>query len=406
MPLSALLSQTLVAFTIEFDNEAERRIEHRTARHGGTRGGVWLASMAMWLNCMRYAGEDPITVGDMQRLARGRTNLDGMRRWGYITLTPDPADRRSKPREADRLIRATPRGLAAKRAWEPLTGVVEQRWRERYGDEAIGRLTGSLQAIAGHLGDWLPDCLPILGYGLFSAGARPGENRYDAIRAEYERSRVTADRRPPPLLPPLLPPPPPLLPPPLVPPPLVPPPLMPPLLAPLPLPWLLARVLLAFAIDFELQAKISLAIAANVLRLLDEKGIRIKDMPALSGVSAEGLAMATGYLEKRGLAAVGPGPSGEKWKVARLTREGSRVAAASRELVAAVEDRWQAAYGTAVVNDLRQALQPLVGEASAPSPLFAAIEPYPDGWRAAVRRPATLPQYPMVLHRGGYPDGS
>ena len=388
MPLSALLSQTLVAFTIEFDNEAERRIEHRTVRHGGTRGGVWLASMAMWLNCMRYAGEDPITVGDMQRLARGRTNLDGMRRWGYITLTPDPADRRSKPREADLLIRATPRGLAAKRAWEPLTGVVEQRWRERYGDEAIGRLTGSLQAIAGHLGDWLPDCLPILGYGLFSAGTRPGENRYDPIRAEYERSHVTADRRPPPLPPPLL-----LL-------------LLPAPPALLPLPWLLARVLLAFAIDFELQAKISLAITANVLRLLDEKGIRIKDMPALSGVSAEGLAMATGYLEKRGLAVVGTGPSGEKWKVARLTREGSRVAAASRELVATVEDRWRAVYGNAVVSDLRQALQRLVGEASAPSPLFAAIEPYPDGWRAAVRRPATLPQYPMVLHRGGYPDGS
>ena len=40
------------------------------------------------------------------------------------------------------------------------------------------------------------------------------------------------------------------------------------------------------------------------------------------------------------------------------------------------------------------------------SPLFAGLEPYPDGWRAAVRPPATLPHYPMVLHRGGYPDGS
>lgn len=369
MPLSALLSQTLVAFTIEFDNEAERQIEHRTVRHGGTRGGVWLASMAMWLNCMRYAGEDLITVGEMQRLARGRTNLDGMRRWGYITLTPDPADRRSKPRQADLLIRATPRGLAAKQAWEPLTGVVEQRWRERYGADAIGRLTDSLQTIAVQQGDWLPDCLPILGYGLFSAGMRPGENRYEAIRAEYERCQVATDRM-------------------------------------LPLPWLLARVLLTFAIDFELQAKISLAIAANVLRLLDEKGVRIKDMPGLSGVSPEGLAIATGYLQKRGLAVVGTGPSGEKWKVARLTQEGSRVTAASRELMATVEDRWRARYGAAAVSDLRLALQLLVGESSAASPLFAAIEPYPDGWRAAVRRPATLPHYPMVLHRGGYPDGS
>ncbi len=32
--------------------------------------------------------------------------------------------------------------------------------------------------------------------------------------------------------------------------------------------------------------------------------------------------------------------------------------------------------------------------------------PYPDGWRAKVPKPATLPHFPMVLHRGGFPDGS
>jgi hypothetical protein len=45
------------------------------------------------------------------------------------------------------------------------------------------------------------------------------------------------------------------------------------------------------------------------------------------------------------------------------------------------------------------------------------LRPYPDGWRAqrpyvtqttaVVADPAgTLPHYPMVLHRGGWPDGS
>jgi hypothetical protein len=28
------------------------------------------------------------------------------------------------------------------------------------------------------------------------------------------------------------------------------------------------------------------------------------------------------------------------------------------------------------------------------------------GWRASLRGPATLARYPMVLHRGGFPDGS
>jgi Leucine carboxyl methyltransferase len=44
--------------------------------------------------------------------------------------------------------------------------------------------------------------------------------------------------------------------------------------------------------------------------------------------------------------------------------------------------------------------------AGRPPVLFGGLEPYPDNWRASVRRPATLPHFPMVLHRGGYPDGS
>jgi len=39
-------------------------------------------------------------------------------------------------------------------------------------------------------------------------------------------------------------------------------------------------------------------------------------------------------------------------------------------------------------------------------PIFAGLEPYPDNWRASIRPAGTLPWYPMVLHRGGYPDGS
>ena len=35
-----------------------------------------------------------------------------------------------------------------------------------------------------------------------------------------------------------------------------------------------------------------------------------------------------------------------------------------------------------------------------------ALVPYPDDWRADIRPPRTLPHYPMVLHRDGFPDGS
>lgn len=45
LPLPALLSQALVAFTIECDNEFERQMPHRTSNYGSTadRGaGPWL----------------------------------------------------------------------------------------------------------------------------------------------------------------------------------------------------------------------------------------------------------------------------------------------------------------------------------------------------------------------------
>jgi hypothetical protein len=47
-----LLSQTLVAFTIELDNEFEHRMQHRTTAGGGKRGR-WLVSLVLWSNCPR-----------------------------------------------------------------------------------------------------------------------------------------------------------------------------------------------------------------------------------------------------------------------------------------------------------------------------------------------------------------
>jgi hypothetical protein len=95
LPLSALLSEVLVAFIIEFDNEFERQMPHRTSEHGRTQaqGTVpWLVSMAMWSTCLRFVGEDGITVAELTRRARTGTNLPGMLRWGYISVEPDPVD--------------------------------------------------------------------------------------------------------------------------------------------------------------------------------------------------------------------------------------------------------------------------------------------------------------------------
>lgn len=72
-----------------------------------------------------------------------------------------------------------------------------------------------------------------------------------------------------------------------------------------------------------------------------------------------------------------------------------------------IEERWRQRFGDAVVTELRLSLEPLVGDArSHDTPLFEGLEPYPGGWRAPCGKPSALPHYPMVLHRGGYPDGS
>jgi hypothetical protein len=72
-----------------------------------------------------------------------------------------------------------------------------------------------------------------------------------------------------------------------------------------------------------------------------------------------------------------------------------------------IEARWEVRFGERCIGPLRQCLERLVGEATIEtSPLFRGMIPYPDGWRAAVPMATRLPHYPMVLHRGGFPDGS
>ena len=74
------------------------------------------------------------------------------------------------------------------------------------------------------------------------------------------------------------------------------------------------------------------------------------------------------------------------------------------ELTGTIERRWHDRFTPGVTGALRASLEPLA--AGRPPVLSGGLESYTDNWRASVRRPATLPHFPIVLHRGGYPDGS
>lgn len=83
LPLSTQLSQVLVAFTIECDNEFERQMPHRTTTHGATPdapGAPWLVSLVMYANCLQFLGDEGLSVRELEGLARTTTNVDGMRR--------------------------------------------------------------------------------------------------------------------------------------------------------------------------------------------------------------------------------------------------------------------------------------------------------------------------------------
>ncbi len=161
LPLSTLLSQALVAFTVEFDNEFERQMPHRTtSNRSGC--GPWLVSLAMWSNCMRFVGEEGVTAGELERLARTTTNLNGMERWGYIVVEPDPADSRPKPPRSAWVIRATAKGRAAQEVWRPLFGAAPRRFPRRQLRRGGERRCGPALRPAGKLKRALPIMIDVL----------------------------------------------------------------------------------------------------------------------------------------------------------------------------------------------------------------------------------------------------
>jgi DNA-binding MarR family transcriptional regulator len=247
-------------------------------------------------------------------------------------------------------------------SWRPLPQVIEQRWRDRFGTDKVSSLRDVLLQLSLDL-DWAyPDFMPILGYGLFTRGRGP--------HAERPMPPVTDAR----------------------------------LTTASPLTALLSRPLCAFAYDFERHSPLSLAISANLLPVLDQSGIRNRDLPQKTGVSKESIAMAMGILKKAELVEIDSGAG----KTVRLTPRGLAAQRDALQLLAQVENRWVDHHGKPAIQRLREILERLVHKSNdgSPLPLLQGLKPYPGTWRASLPEIRRLPRFPMVLHRGGYPDGS
>jgi hypothetical protein len=369
-PISTPLSQVLIAHTIELDNEFERRFVEAG-------GGARVVSVVMWSNFLRFV-DDGIAVGEIPAAAglqKGRllSTLGGMERWRYVFVASARARQPPKAKRdgwgsarglrSDWIVRRTPAGRTAAAIWPELFGEIEARWEERFGVDAVGELRDALRAIVARVDVELPEFLPIIGTAAGMAADLP-------LR---ERRGATVDT--------------------------------------LHLAALLSQVLLAYTLDFERESELSLPLAANFVRVVGENGVPVRHLPVAAGVSKEATAMALTLLAKTGHVVVEGATTATR--VARLLPKGRELHEGSGRLHAHVDERWRRRFGADEVHRLRSTLERVLEHAD----LARGLEPHPGGWRASrgyLERTrllsesprAALPHYPMVLHRGGWPDGS
>jgi hypothetical protein len=366
-PLSVDLSRLLVAFTIELDNEFEHRMEAALRGHPFRVG-----SLVMWSNFLRFVG-DGIAVGELPRAAglpkaRVLSTFGGMERWGYVWVAPPPArkppaERRdgygsARALKADWVVRPARAGAAAQEIWPALFPEIEARWRSRFGAKEVAEVRAACLALREAA---LPEYLPVV------VGA-------NGMVTEIEPEGPQAS-------------------------------------APVPLSALVAQTLLAYTLAFEREAPLSLPLLETVVRALGEgELVDVRELPAAAAISPEAVAMALTYLVKAGLAA------GKR--SVRITEAGLAARDAARAVHAQVERAWRDDHGREALARLRAASSAVVDQRDGSrSRLALGLEPYPDGWRASGRYrvrtdavladPSTgLPRHPLVLPRGGWPDGS
>jgi len=331
-PLSALLSQVLVAFTVELDSEFELRM----AQLGFPGGRL---SLAAWLNLLRFVGESPLSVGELtiqslMEQTQIKHMLGCLERWGFVWVgTPRSVSKASliAPMQARHglqdawgsgrginartNVQLTPMGVKASEVWEPLPNAVENRWRKRFGDEAASDVRQALEAIQNQFKFDLP-------HGLVDTRWRR--------RPFPAKSRESARN--------------------------------------LSLPTLLSQLLLVFAIEFEPRSDTPLALCANTIRVLSEVPTPEAELPCLTGCSPEMCGL--GW-QLKPFVAVQPDPAAKRGKALNLTTRGLLAQQQYTQLTADIEKDWEKRFGAQQVSRLRNALLKLFDmEGNGPYPLL------------------------------------
>jgi len=124
LPLPALLSQLLLALTMEFQQES--------------RVPLWLCA-----NTLRVLSDQPIPESEIPHLTGCSPETSGIG-WQikpFIVVESIPPPRRGK------LVRLSPLGLLARENYYNVTSAVEKRWETQFGKQKIRRLRESLSGL-------------------------------------------------------------------------------------------------------------------------------------------------------------------------------------------------------------------------------------------------------------------
>jgi hypothetical protein len=128
--------------------------------------------------------------------------------------------------------------------------------------------------------------------------------------------------------------------------------------------------------------------------------------------------VSVGFLERHGYVQFESGSNVPRGRSVSLTPKGKGARDHSIRLLTGVETEWENRLGQTSVAGLAESLTRILGRREGDRWLLAqGLIPYAEGWRAT--RPyrmqteammtdpmKALPHYPLVTHRGGWPDGS
>ncbi|MCY3621683.1 MAG: hypothetical protein OXH68_08210 [Gammaproteobacteria bacterium] len=132
LPMSALLSQVLAAFAIDYERE---RLGH----------------LSVVSNFLRFVGDDGVTLERAQALGGVSGNGKTLHE-RHLDVVVEPG----RPSDKRRRVYLTPKGRRMRDAYPHLVTEIEQRWCEEYGD-AVAAMRAALNAMNVQFDDDLPD---------------------------------------------------------------------------------------------------------------------------------------------------------------------------------------------------------------------------------------------------------